>query len=526
MSSTMYPSRTIASRELAPEISRDFSPTRSQTLLRLLMIVSLYAIPVLAALQRRVDWDLWWHLRVGQWVVDQGSVPATDPFSVVGQGRPWLAYSWLFEVVVFGLFRALGLPGVLAYTCILSLAVVAALHQLIARRLPHFLAATALTGVAALALTMLFQPRPWLFTILFVTLTVDAVLLLREGRTAPLLWVLPVVYVVWANVHIQFVYGLFVLGLACVAPLMDRFLGWENPGNGAGRVGSRSWWCLLGLFLVCLLATLVNPYHLRLYGVVVEYATQPGPFRFVNELKALEFREPCDWVMLGLFGGAAFVLGRRKHLSTFDLLLLSAAAVLAFRARRDLWFVVVVACALLASAWPGAVAAGDRFLLSARQRGGVVAAILGLIVLVVWVRGLNEERMQATVAEVFPVRAVAEVRARGYPGPLFNDFNWGGYLIWALPEHPVCLDGRTNLHGDERIERIGAVWAGGDHWQDDPDLQATNLIVADNANPLAGLLRHDVRFERVYADDLASVFVRRSQPIVASETPAVESGAR
>ncbi len=510
MATAMSLSGTHSSLRLAPK-ALESPPERLQTLLRLLMVVSLYAMPVFAALQLRVDWDLWWHLRVGQWVVDQGGVPATDPFSAPGQGQPWVAYSWLFELLVLGLYRAFGLLGALVYACALSLAVVAALHRLIASRLPHFLAATALTGLATMAIAMLFQQRPWLFTILFVTLTLDAVLLLREGRAPPLLWALPVLYVIWANVHIQFVYGLFVLGLACVAPLFDRCLGWEKRGDSARCAGTPTWRRLVVLSLACFLATLVNPYHVRLYAVVVEYASQPGPFRVVNELKALEFRDPCDWVMLGLFGGAAFALGRRKLLSIFDVLLLTVAAVLAFRARRDIWFVVIAASSLLATAVAGATAPSARFRLTAGRLGAVAAAVLGLIVLVVWIRGLNEARMQAAVAEVFPVRAAAEVRARGYRGPLFNDFNWGGYLIWALPDHPVCLDGRTNLHGDERIQRIGAVWVGVEHWQDDPDLQAANLVLADNANALTRMLLQDARFERVYVDELTSVFVRRRE---------------
>ncbi len=113
------------------------------------------------------------------------------------------------------------------------------------------------------------------------------------------------------------------------------------------------------------------------------------------------------------------------------------------------------------------------------------------------------------MADVFPVEAAKVVRERGYPGPLFNDFDWGGYLIWSLPEHPVIVDGRTNLHGDERLTRLGAAWAGVPGWQDDPDLAAAGVILANAATPLATLLETDPRFERVYADDMAKVFVAR-----------------
>src|SRR5207248_7079233 len=145
------------------------------------------------------------------------------------------------------------------YRVALALAVVAAVHHLIARREPRFLRAALLTGLAVLALAMLFNERPWLFTVLFCTLTLDAVLDLREGRVGPLVWVLPVVYALWASLHIQFVYGLFLLGLACAAPVLDRLLHREQPGASAATAFARRWWRLVVLTAVCTLATLVNP---------------------------------------------------------------------------------------------------------------------------------------------------------------------------------------------------------------------------------------------------------------------------
>jgi hypothetical protein len=169
-----------------------------------------------------VDPDVWWHLRVGQWVVENGTVPEHDPFAAGHQ--PWVAYSRLYEVLLYGLYSWLGLAGIIVYRAALSLAVVAALHRLVARRDPHGLRATALTVAGALAIAPLFSERPWLFTILFTTLTADVVLDLRAGRRTRLAWLLPSVFVLWANTHIQFVYGLLVLGLACAAPVIDRLL--------------------------------------------------------------------------------------------------------------------------------------------------------------------------------------------------------------------------------------------------------------------------------------------------------------
>jgi hypothetical protein len=506
----MLSSPSCPAPRLAPpaEVPAARDAARASTPLVLLaVLLALYALPLVVTLRPIgapvVDPDLWWHLRVGQWVVDNGTVPDRDPFAA--EHRPWVAYSWLYEVVLYGLYCRLGLIGVIVYRAALSLAIVAALHRLLARRDPHAVRAAALAAAGALAVAPLSSERPWLLTILFTTLTIDVVLDLRAGKRSRLAWLLPGAFVLWANTHVQFVYGLLVPGLACAAPILDRLLHRDPTGD------ARPWRRLVLLTALCALATLVNPYHFRLYGVVLEYAVQPGPFRFVNELKALEFREVSDWVMLGLGAAAVFVLGRRRRLDAFETLLLAAAGAFAFRSRRDLWFLVAASLAVLATADRRAVPESARHRLTPRQGLVLGAMLAGVAVLVAWCRDLGEARLRDTVAEVFPVRAAAAVAERGYPGPLFNDFNWGGYLIWSLPCLPVALDGRTNLHGDERILRIGNTWAGGPGWQDDPDLAAAGVVVADVRAPLAALLLRDERFVLVHEDPLARVFVRRAQ---------------
>jgi hypothetical protein len=512
MASVVHPSREFQRIPSAPAgraaAAPAAAPDPGQTYLRLAMVICLYALPVLATVQLDVDYDAWWHLRVGQWVVEHRAVPTNDPFSVPGHDKPWIAYSWLFEVVLYGLYQAFGLCGVIVFRCGLSLAVTAALHRFVAKREPRFLHAVGLTGLAVLGVAMLFQERPWLFTVLFSVLTLDAVLDLRAGRRGLTFWLLPAAFALWANTHIQFVYGLMILGLGCAAPALDRWRGCE-PESGAGRLGSRDWRRLVGLTAACFLATLATPYHVHLYRVIVEYATQPGPYRFINELKALEFRDVCSWVMLAFVGAAAFALGRRPRQGYFDLILLAAGAFLSFRMRRDVWVVIVAALYVLSTRPRPAVLPDQRFGWSAWRAAVVGAGVVALIFLAATLRHVTNANMEREAAKLFPVAAAKVVAENGYPGPLYNDFNWGGYLIWALPEYPVAIDGRTNLHGDERILRYGRIWAGSPTWRDDPDLAAAGVVIAGAEMPLAGLLLLDDRFERVYQDDVALVFVRK-----------------
>ena len=502
---------------VAPSPSLTSPSEGGGTSFRILLALAPYALVLVAVLQPGIDWDAWWHLRAGQWIVEHHSVPATDPFTIHGPQTPWVAYSWLFEGLLYGLYSALGLGGILLYQLVLALAVVAAFHRLVTRREPRFLWAIGLTCAASVALSLLMKQRSWMFTILFTTLTLDVILDLRRDRRNGWTWVLPGLYVLWASIHIQFIYGLALLGVAAVLPSPPHpFPSPPLRGRGEGVRGRRT---LVRLTLFCALATLLNPYHLRLYAVVWEYATQPGPYRFLNELKAPEFRDITSWATLALAAAAVFSLGRRRQLDPFDVLVLTGAAVLAFRARRDLWLLVLASTAVLACSGRAAVSEVDRFTWT-RGRVLSLAVLVVLLAGLLWcARGLNEERLQAAVQETFPVEAARVVRERSYPGPLFNDYDWGGYLIWALPEHPVSIDGRSNLHGDERIQRSLDTWAGRPSWEDDPDLRAARLVIARTDSPLTSLLLRDAEFERVHIDPLATVFIRRSEPAAARHSP-------
>jgi hypothetical protein len=136
--------------------------------------------------------------------------------------------------------------------------------------------------------------------------------------------------------------------------------------------------------------------------------------------------------------------------------------------------------------------------------------LLALALVVAWARDLSPAGLERRVAQAFPVDAAKEVRKQGYQGPLYNDFNWGGYLIWALPELPVAIDGRTNLHGDERLRRFGRTWCALPGWREDPDLAAAGVVIASPDAALAEQLRHDARFTTAYEDGIAVVFVRGS----------------
>jgi hypothetical protein len=483
---------------------------------RLLILIAIYFIPMQVAMQVSVDPDLWWHLRTGQWIVENGTVPQTDPFSSYGEGRPWLAYSWLFEVFIYGLYTRVGFLGVLLYRMVMCLLVVAALHRLLRKWQLPLLMEGLLLGVAATICAQHMRERPWLVTILFWILTLDLVLDLRAGRRSQLLWLLPACYVIWANVHIQFVHGLLLLGLACIAPLIDRLAGLSNRRGHAAKLGSREWKQLVAVTGLCVLATLVNPYHVRLYGVVYEYGSHTHVYDVVDELRAMSFRSPFDWLVLLLTLAATAALSRRPLASSFEVLLLAIAVYFSFHSLRDVWLMAVVSVVILAESIPPALQGGQRLALTLKRCLVIAAGLAVLLGAVASVKGLSEAAFEAAVTKAYPEKAASYVSSQDYRGPLYNHFNWGGYFIWAVPELKVMMDGRTNLHGDERIQRSLDTWNGRTGWDEDPELQAAGVVIAEKGFPLVALLRTDRRFREVpqeqHGDELAVIFVRVDKP--------------
>jgi hypothetical protein len=133
----------------------------------------------------------------------------------------------------------------------------------------------------------------------------------------------------------------------------------------------------------------------------------------------------------------------------------------------------------------------------------VLAVLAGFRVLRV-----NNQLLDTQIAKTLPVDAANAIRANGYAGPLYNDFNWGGYLIWAL-RMPVSLDGRAAFYGDQSIDRSVATWSLQPDWATDPELKSAGLVIGPVTAPLTQMLRIDSRYKLVYEDKLAAVFVAR-----------------
>src|SRR5437667_875153 len=153
-------------------------------------------------------------------------------------------------------------------------------------------------------------------------------------------------------------------------------------------------------------------------------------------------------------------------------------ALLAFRARRDAWVLVVASLAIISELQTNRVIQ-ERIKLTSTQVFGVALGVILSLFAFGYYRNISEASLKTHVAKIFPAAAVAFVQKNNQRGPLYNHLDWRGYLIWALPDLPFSMDGRTILHGEERLERSIATWAGYPGWRSDPELSQAHLVIAE-----------------------------------------------
>lgn len=452
------------------------------------------------------DLDAWWHLKVGDWIVANLAVPHNGIFSLTAVNRPWVAYSWGYEVVLSRAYHWFGLMGIGVLGIVLTLANAYAVFWSLRRLCGRFWEAWVLAACTLYSFLFMLMPRPVFISILFYTVLLTVLLEAnRDGKIKRLYW-LPALFMVWANIHIQFIYGLFVLGLFVAAQLLPRLTDSFGITPTYLREASLPAKPLALLFVGCLLATLIGPYGYHLYMVVLSYSQAHYAYEMIVELQPLSFRLSNHFVQLLLTGGGFVAIAWRKKIDLFKLALLTFASIVGFRTLRDCWFLTITAAAFIAD-FPAPQEDEDEAE-TWLERGAMLVTVAFFLVLLSRNFDFNEHTLGSTVSEIFPVDAANFLRQNPLPGPLYNNLDWGGFLIWYMPQYPVAIDGRNDLYGDD-LDRIFHKSQDALQYKNDPYLDKAGCVLLEKKYPLSAVLKYDPRFEVVYEDPSAIIYARR-----------------
>jgi hypothetical protein len=423
-----------------------------------------------------------------------------------GASTNWIAANWLFDLKLALYYKLLGLRAIPLFAIGAKAALAMVTFLLAGGRRGNFWAAVALSAIAQFILAGLPATPPYGSVLFFAV----EVLLLLESRwrgNLRLLWWLPLLFLLWANTDVYFVYGLGLLGLY-VAALGAGLLERSEASRRAFDFGKAG--IIAGLSV---LATLVTPYFYRPYGIFFSTVFSPASGTLPNYL-APSFRRPEDYILLLLAMSAFLALGLRRSRDFFPIAFLSIAAGLSFHAQRDVWVVVLASLAVLGDMLTpqirrrceaGKLSWGNLELLAS---GGFTVVVVALAVVFVVPK---PGALLAKVAGSYPVAAADYIREHRLPPPMFNAMEWGGFLTWYLPEYPVAIDGRMDLYGDDFVVGYSKTMNAEVRYTDFPALAVARTIVLPRSAIMADALRSVPTFAVAYRDDVAVVLTRASE---------------
>lgn len=432
-------SRPARSEPPAPADDRARSRPRARFDRPALIGAILAAATLALSLSNPADFDLWWHLAVGRFVVARHALPVPDPFSFTAAGRSWIAHEWLAELLLFGLYDALGITGVsAAFGLVAAATVLVSLRTL--RRRGGELAAIAGCGLVIFSLQPYLGPRPQVLAFFAMALLVDALDAWADGRSGTPWW-LVALFCGWANVHGSFVVGLGLLAWTRLADGIAARLGGPLPARRDGRQ-RRALAILLG---ASTLTTLVNPsgFALLVYPLTKLHNPVLG---HLEEWKSLDPGDVRSWGFVALaLAAVAIAAVRRPRLDAASAAVGGLFTLAAFWSLRFVPFAALaiapIAAGMLAEPRrPGAPARRP-----AAAHGESAREVLRLAVFALAAAALlaSADRYDPDSDPRLPRAAVDALGAEGLRGPLFHPYEWGGYLIWRLaPEVRVFIDGR------------------------------------------------------------------------------------
>jgi hypothetical protein len=269
----------------APAQPESSSPARAFRFMPSLTDVA-FLLPVvflvwkLGGAKNMLEGDTGWHLRTGEWILAHGRVPDHDFFSFTRAGEPWFAWEWLWDVVFARIYQSWELAGVVLVSLLVICATSALLFRLVRRKCPNVIIAFAVTWVAMAASSVHWWARPHVFTMLFSVVLLGVLERAREGEWTRL-FVLPVLMVVWVNLHGGFLAGLIIMGCYAAGEAASALV---EPDKSIARRRTVSAGYFAAALVACAAATLANPYGIRLHTHIWRTLTDPESplYRFVG----------------------------------------------------------------------------------------------------------------------------------------------------------------------------------------------------------------------------------------------------
>jgi hypothetical protein len=440
-----------------------------------------------------------------------------DAFSHTRLGQAWVNHSWLAELHMAGVYALAGYSGLNLVTALVIW--LTFLFVYLSGEGGPYLRAFAIV-IAATTSAVYWSARPQIVSML-LTAVFSCILILYRWRGRNVLWILPLIMVLWVNLHGGFAVGFILLVIVFVGFCLEFALG--RLGLIEPKVTFANIFWLAGTGLICAAAVTLNPYGPQMLLYPFRTVSIGALQNYIQEWQSPNFHAREAQVFIAMWLLTFGVVGAaRARLNLTDFLLFSAFSVLALLAGRNIAVFAVVTAPLLMryadsavtelqERWPVLKIGSSPWPISP-VRQFLHWALLALVAAAVLLKvslPLNPDTTTAAIAQTAPVGAATYLKAHPVVGNLFNSYNFGGYLTWALyPAKFVFVDGRTDLYDDLFLNEYLNTYQAGPGWEQTFAKYGIGVVLVEANAPIARQLTQTPGWAVRYSDLLSVVFVK------------------
>lgn len=475
----------------------------------LLFLLLIFAFFI--SLNKISDYDIWFHLETGEYIVEHKTLPHTDPFSFTAQDRQWKLHDWITTVLYYLIFKIVGFNGLIIFNSIILaltffLVFKTSLLYKEKEENNHILIYIAFftTICAILVSRYRFVIRPFVFSYLFLSIFLYITRLYRtKGNNY--LWLLPILMALWCNMHYGYIFGIVVPVIYIIGELLKRianiYFGYELDTMPLRKLRN---FFLIALAIVFI--SLVNPYgwHLPFYGLELHNVLLNFP---IMEHTGTILRGFPLLTALVIILFILFLLTIKKIDFSEFLVIIIFLYLLLSNVRFIPKFIIIASPILARHLYlilEKFLSITNKKLIRALNVFSIIITIAILIPNVVkggdFGLGVKEGP--------FPEKAVMFLKNNNIKGNMFNPYHFGGYLNWNLfPQNRVFVDGRLVFFGNDILQKYSEVAGLHPLWQTLLTETGVSLVVFDQGPILYGL-RNSMHWKLAYWDDLVCVYIR------------------
>jgi hypothetical protein len=479
--------------------STDNTQSKSRFLILLLLA---YFTWLIAAFCGTGD-DTYWHIKVGEWILENRQVPTTGIFSYTATDKPWVSHEWLSAIILYEVYSIAGWPGLVFLATVVITLAMWLLFDFLVKRVGVNICIIFIL-FAYFLLTPHIMPRPHILILPFIVLWTAELIKASENQTHPP-YLLALVMILWSNMHGSFIMGIpFVLFFAteCIFSIQDSSL----------RTKQLKHWLLF--FLLSLSALIINPHGIE--GILMPFKLTDQTFVIdhIEEWASPNFHgfQPLEFWLLGFIG---FFLYKGYTLPPFRLIFLLGLLHLSLKYVRfatDL--LPFLSPLIMATSFGKQLGRPSDFAVESiypKKMTHWLAIGLYLTALLLYLPGRTIE----TIRNIHLGKILTALQnEKNSLGNMLNSYSLSPYLIYY--DYPVFIDSRGELYGNAFIEKhfkVTSLSKGAEPLLNLIKEYNISWTIFETNLPINTFLGERTEWHSIYSDKYFTVFLTRNKDI-------------